>query len=304
MKHRLPLMMGALAAFSPMMVSAQEMSGAVTLGIAQTSLPDGLPDLSTISLDGKLDVDYAGRLFFGANISTAKVDIDGISEDLSATTIGLTAGFPLGSMWNGGAYFEHAALDIDGFGTESINSYGLFVGYTSDLMAFEVFGGETDGDALSGTGVDWYDIGARASFAIGDRGEVGGHWINSRLSSGGFDVDLTSVGVGGSFEVAQGFSVFAGLNRSEIDVFVGDVTTFGLGVGYDMASVVNFPATVSLELVRSRLDDGVDNYDADSIRFGVTIPFGGAKSTPMNSIASSASSPNRTALTTAINSDF
>jgi hypothetical protein len=257
-----------------------------------------------MSLDGKLDANYYGKVFFGADISTAKVDIDGFSEDLSATTIGLTAGFPIGSLWNSGAYFEHAAIDIDGLGSDSIDSYGLFLGYTSDLMAFELFGGETDGDALSGTGVDWYDIGARAFFSIGDNGGIGGHWINSRLSVSGLDVDLTTVGVGGSFEVASGFSTFAGLSRSEVDVFLGDVTTFGIGVGYDLAPALNFPATMSLEFARSRLDDGVDKYDADSIRFGITIPFGDAKSTPMNSVASSTLSPNRNALTTAINIDF
>ena len=304
MKYRLSFAMGVLAAFTPMMVSAQDVSGAATVGFAETSMPDGVPDLSTMSLDGKLDVTYAGVLSFGAKVSTGKVDIEGISEDLSATAIGLSAGFPLGSMWNGGAYYEHAELDIDGLGSDSINSYGLFLGYSSDLMAFEVFGGETDGDSLSGTGVDWYDIGTRASFAVGDKGELGGHWMRSRLSSGGVDVDLTSVGVAGSFELAQGLSVFAGLSRAEVDVLTGDVTTFGLGVGYDLNSVVNVPATVSLEFARSRLDDGVDEYDADTIRFGVTIPFGGAKSTPINSLASSVLSPNRNVVTTAINSDF
>lgn len=304
MKNRLTIVMGVLAAFTPVMSSAQEVSGAATLGLAETSSPSGVPDYSAMSLDGKLDVNYAGVLSFGANISTGKIDIDGVSEDLSATIIGLNAGFPLGSMWNGGAYYEHAELDVDGLGSESINSYGLFVGYKSDLMALELFGGETDGDSLTGTGVDWFDIGGQASFAVGQAGEVGGHMIRSRLSSGGVDVDLTSVGIGGSFEMAQGLTVFAGLNRAEIDVLTGDVTTFGLGVGYDLGAMVNFPATVSLELSRSRIDDGVDDYDSDTIRFGITIPFGGAKASPMNSVASAAMAPNRNALTTVINSDF
>ena len=291
---------GAVVAILPLNVAAQEISGAATLGYGSFSASDGFPDTSVLSLDGTVGVTYDNGLTFGATGSTAKADAEGIAEDVSVNTLGLTGGFGFGNFWNAGVYVEFAEIDFDGLGSESTDTYGLSLGYASDLMAFEVFAGETDTDILAGTGVDWTDLGATAAFNIGTEGAFGGHVVRSRLSAAGTDVDLTTVGLGGHYALGNGFTGFAGLTHAEVDVFTGDVTTFGLGVGYDLTSVANFPATLSLELARSRLDDGVDSYDEDSIRFGITLPFGGAKAAPLNSVASNAMSPNRTALSTAL----
>jgi len=124
--------------------------------------------------------------------------------------------------------------------------------------------------------------------------------VLSRLSQGGVDVDLTSSGLGGSYAFGGGLSSFAGVTRAEIDDLVGDLTTFGVGLGYDLSEAANFPAMLSFELARSRIDDGSASYSEDSIRLGVSLPLGGAKTVPLNSIASSAMSPNRTALTSVL----
>lgn len=304
MKSYVHYFAGAIVAVLPVSVAAQDLSGAATFGYGSFNASDGFPDTSVLSLDGALDVTYDNGLTFGGTASTAKADIDGIAEDLSVNTFGLTGGYKFANFWTAGAYFEFAEIDIDGLGSESTDSYGLSLGYASDLMGFEAFVGETDTDILTGTGVDWTDIGASAVFNIGTEGAVGGHVQRSRLSNGGVDVDLTSIGIGGHYALGNGFTGFAGVTRAEVDVLVGDVTTFGFGLGYDLTAVANFPATLSVELARSSLDDGVDNYDEDSIRFGITLPFGAAKGAPMNSVAAGAMSPNRTALTTTLVGSF
>ncbi len=171
-------------------------------------------------------------------------------------------------------------------------------------MAFEAFLGETDGDALSGTGVDWTDLGARASVNIGMQGAVGGHVQRSRLSANGFETDLYSVGLGGHYAFGNGLTGYAGVTRGEIEDLDGNLTTIGAGIGYDLSMATDLPATLSVELTRSQIDDGVDKYKMNGIRFGVTLPLGNGKSVPMNSTASGAMNPNRTALTSAIVGTF
>jgi hypothetical protein len=297
--------LGALAAAMPFALSAQDITGAATLGFASVngSAAD-VDDAAIRSLDGQLNLKYDNGLMLGAKAASARADIDGLEEDTSVNVFGLTAGAGFANFWNGGAYYEFGDISEDGFGNESIDSYGLFLGYASDLMAFELFGGSTDGYALSGADVDWTDLGARASFNIGTLGVVGGHIQRSRLSEGGDTVDLTSFGLGGQYTVAPGLNAFAGFTSAEIDELAGELTTFGIGIGYDLSAATNFPAILSLELARTRLSDDVDSIDEDSIRFGLTLPLGGAKTLPLNSAASNAMSPNRTALTTALVGSF
>jgi hypothetical protein len=304
--HRIStLVLGGLMTTLPLALAAQDITGAATFGYASlTGSGEDVDDATIRSLDGQLTLKYDNGLMLGAKAASARADIDGFEEDTSVNVFGLTAGAGFANFWNGGAYYEFGDISEDGFGNESIDSYGLFLGYDSDLMAFELFGGSTDGYVLSGTDVDWTDLGARASLNIGTMGVVGGHIQRSRLSEGGESFDFTSYGLGGQYTLAQGFNAFAGITRAEIEEVAGDWTTFGIGIGYDLSAATNFPAILSLELARTRLSDDVDSIDQDSIRFGLTLPLGGAKTMPLNSAASNALSPNRTALTTALVGSF
>lgn len=304
MKPHFHLLLGAFVATLPLTATAQDISGAATLGFGHVNGSDGFPDASVLSLDGRVGVTYDNNLTFGATASTATANPDGGFEDVSVNTLGLNGGVVFTNLWRLGGYVEFAEVDISGLGSENVDSYGLTAGYDSDLMGFEFFAGQSDTDILAGTGVDWTDVGARLSLNIGSEGAVGGHVVRSRLSSGGTDVDLTSIGLGGHYAFGQGLVGFAGVTHAEVDFLVGDLTTFGFGFGYDLTDMANFPATLSLELARAQLDDGVDKYNEDSIRFGITLPFGGTKTAPLNSVASNAMSPNRTALSTALVGSF
>lgn len=297
--YKIPLV-GALVAVLPFSVAAQEISGAATFAYGDYSASDDLGGTSVRSLDGKLALAYDNGLRLGATASSARANLDGVAEDASVNVLGLTAGAGFANFWNAGAYYEFAEFGLEGIGDESIDSYGVYVGYDSDLMGLEFFVGETDGNVLSGTGVDWTDAGARASFNIGSDFVLGGHVVLSRLSQGGVDVDLISTGLGGSYVFGNGLSSFAGVTRAEIDELVGDLTTVGIGLGYDLTEAANFPAMLSFELARARIDDGTTSYTEDSIRLGISLPLGGSKTVPLNSIASSALAPNRTALTSVL----
>jgi hypothetical protein len=300
MKPHSHLILGAIVATFPLTAAAQDISGAATLGFGTVNASDGFADASVLSLDGRVGVTYGNGLTFGATASTATANPEGTSEDISVNTLGLNGGVVFASLWRLGGYAEFAEVDISGLGSEQVDSYGLTAGYASDIMDFEAFVGQSDTDLLAGTGVDWNDLGARLSYNIGSEGAVGGHFVRSRLSAGGTDVDLTTVGLGGHYDFGQGLVGFAGITHAEVDTLVGDLTTFGVGFGYDLSSVANVPATLSLELARAQFDDGIDSYNEDTIRFGVTLPLGGGKTAPLNSVANSAMSPNRTALSSAL----
>lgn len=300
MKSITPIILGAVVTALPVAAMAQDVTGGATLGFGSISGPDGFPDVTTRALDGAIGLDYDNGLRLGASASSVRADLSGIEEDISANVFGLTAGASFSNFWNAGVYYEYGKIGIVSLLEASIDSYGLFLGYDSDLMGFEVFAGTTDSYLLSGTGVDWADVGASASFKMGANSKIGGHVVRSRLSGGGDEVDLTTMGLGGSYGFGNGLVGYAGVTHGQIDDLVGDLTTVGLGVGYDLSDTANFPAMLSFEVARSRLDDGVDNVDLDTIRFGVTLPLGGGKAVPMNSVAANAMSPNRTALSTAI----
>ena len=284
MDYRIPAISGAMIALLPIGVAAQDITGAATFGLGCYDSSDGFNDFSTRSLDGEIDLKFSNGLMFGATAATTRADVDGIAEDASVNTFGLSAGYAFASQWNGGVYFENSEFALEGFGSESVDSYGLFVGYSSDLMDFEVFGGETDGYVVSGAGIDWNDLGLSLSYNIGPDGQFGGHVMRSHLSRGAVEVDMVSTGLGGHYAFGQGFTGFAGVTHATIEEFAGDVTTVGVGVGYDLSAFTNFGAVASLELARSRLDDGTDTYDEDSIRIGVTVPLGGTTSLPMNAL--------------------
>ena len=300
MDYRIPAISGAMIALLPIGVAAQDIAGAATFGLGSYDSSDGFADFSTLSLDGEIDLKFSNGLMFGATAATTRADVDGIDEDASVNAFGLTAGYAFASMWNGGVYFENSEFVLDGFGSASVDSYGLFAGYSSDLMDLELFGGVTDGYEVSGAGIDWNDLGLSLSYNMGPDGKFGGHVMRSHLSQGAVEVDMVSAGLGGHYAFGQGFMGFAGLTHATVEEFAGDITTVGIGVGYDLSAFTNFAAVASLEVAHSRLDDGTDTYDEDSIRLGVTVPLGGAATVPMNSVARSALSPNRTAVTSTL----
>lgn len=300
MNDHIRVMAGAIVAFLPITATAQDVSGAVTLGLGSYDSSDGFADFSTLSLDGEIDLIHSSGLSFGATAGSTRADYDGIDDDASVKTYGLSAGYAVTADWTAGAFYEYGEFSVDGFGTAAIDTYGLFVAYGTDRVGVEFFAGETDGYEISGAGVDWSDLGASVSVDIGASAEIGAHLVRSHLSLGADELDMISAGLGGHYAFGNGLTGFAGITQASLQEFAGDLTTVGVGLGYDLAAATRVSAIASVELARTRVDDGFGTYDEDSIRVGITLPLGRAGTAPLNSVANTATSGNRTAITSAL----
>lgn len=297
----------AFAIFAiPGVVCAQEFQGVGTLGYGHSSISNGGGDLSAYTLEAAGSVGFDNGLHVGLNGRLARLDPDQVANDIDASDFGLTLNYQFKNGAVVGGYVDHANIDVSGTALDvDVTSYGLSGGYVTDTFGAELFIGESETSPSLPSGVDWMDYGLKVRYNASDQFNVGGHVIQSELSQGGVDVDLTSWGVGGSYGFTNGWSGFAGVNWFDIDNVNIDATTFGLGVGYDLKQVSQIPALVSLELARTDLSQGGVSGDIDTIRLGVTLPLGNAKATPpLNSVARSAMSPRHNSLSTLVNTAF
>lgn len=290
----------------PGVMAAQEFQGAGTLGYGHSSISNGGGDLSSYTLDAAGTVSFDNGLHIGLDGRLAKVDPDQVSNDVDAADFGLKLNYQFTSGAVVGGYVDHANLDVSGTTFDGdVTSYGLSGGYVINNFGGEVFIGESETSPSLPSGADWMDYGLKLRYNPAENVRVGGHVIQSELSQGGTDIDLTSWGLGGSYGFANGWSGFAGINRFDVDNVNLDATTFGFGVGYDLKQVSQIPALVSVELARTDLSAGGTSADVDTIRFGVTMPLGKAKGTPpLNSVANAAMSPRHNAVSNLVNTAF
>jgi hypothetical protein len=290
----------------PGIVSAQEFQGVGTLGYGHSSISNGGGDVSSYTLEAAGSVSFDSGLHVGLDGRLARVDPDQITNDVDASDFGLKLNYQFKNGAVVGGYVDHANLDVSGTALDvDVTSYGLSGGYVTDSFGAELFIGESETSPSLPGGVDWQDYGLKLRYVASERFRVGGHVIQSELSQGGADIDLTSWGVGGSYGFSNGWSGFAGVNWFDVDNVNLDATTFGVGVGYDLKQVSQVPALVSLELARSDVSLGGTSADVDTIRLGVTFPLGNANGTPpLNSVAHSAMSPRHNSVSTLVNTAF
>lgn len=286
---------------------SQEASGRITAGIGQSSVSDGGGDATTTSLD------FIGSLSFGQGFnlnvdgSTQEFDADDLDASIGADTLGVKLTYQIPSGLAFGAYAENTNVDISGTGPLSglsldgeLKSYGLTLGYVIEGFGVEAFYGMSDTDPGLPDQVDVTDMGLNLRYVTGNA-TWGGHLVGTEIDVPGGSLDVSSWGIGGEVPVGKGWSVFAGLGGAAIDDLDLEASTFGLGVGYDFSVVSQVPAVASLELARSKVDDGVGDITADTIRFGLTIPLGrSASKMPLNSVARGAIAPRHSAITTLI----
>lgn len=289
---------------------AQEFSGAATLGYGNASVSDGGGDITTFTLDGAGFVDFQNGFELGFNGSFKSADADGPGNDLDGTDLGLDLSSRLPSGFMLGGYVDFIDLDVSlpggGFTANAdVTSYGLKTGYVTDQIEAEFHIGLSETSPSLPSGVDWTDYGANLRYDISDRTSVGGHLLRTEISGPGGTGDVNSVGLGGEHGFGIGWTAFGGVNWIELDGANSDITTVGLGLGYDLATVTSLPAQLSLELARSNLDTGAGDADVDTVRLGVTIPLGGYKSgAPLNSVSRSTTKPRHNALSTLVDTTF
>lgn len=286
------------------LAAAQDFSGAATLGYGRLTVADVDQSASILSLDGKFDVKFDSGLSFGADFSGNSLNVEDVSETLTASTIGLEAAYRFANNISAGAYVEHSRVDIDDFGFNlSATSYGLSGGYAVNGATFKGFVGTTTYDDADG--VDVVDLGLIAGVQAAPNLFLAGSVLNTNLSDGADDVNLRILGAAAVYGIDDSLTVFAGIADTSLDIEDANLTTFGLGVSYDLTSVASFAASVSLELARTNLDLGGDSGNLDTVRLGVTIPMGGGNAkVPLNSVAGAVMNPRHSAESSAVLSTF
>jgi hypothetical protein len=293
----------ALAAL-PVAAQAQDFSGAVTLGYGLGSISNGGGDIDSLTLDGSGAIQFQNGWVMGLDATLAKMNPEG-PGDFDTTDLGVNFAYQMASGATIGAYGDFMNFDTTGpvlgnTDTE-VTSYGLNGGYVNDSFGAEFHLGISEVDG----GGDWTDYGVTLRFRPTDATRIGGHWMMSEGDvAGGGSFEITSIGIGADHSFGRGFSAFGGVNFVDADQINTDVTTYGVGIGYDLSAVTSAPINLSLELARSDLDAGAGSVEEDTVRFGVTFALGNAKRAPENSVARSVMTPRHNALSTLIDTAY
>lgn len=260
----------AVLAATPVIVSA-EVTGALGLSYSRTTV-DGFDDaLNNTKLEFELSYQGAGPIGFGFSGGTSRISEDGDGMNLTDLTGDLSYGF--GNGYQAGVYAGSLSLSGD-FLDETLTAYGGFFGMSGDQYGFDLSFGKLEND-----GFDANEASLRGHFNVSDQtvltGNVGRFWED------GIELNMVGFGVNHAFST-QG-SVFGGLQRISGDLG-GSITTFSVGLAYDLAVISSFGATGWIELSRTSYDDG-PSLELDRVAFGLALPLGeGAVTAPLGSL--------------------
>ncbi len=302
MKSSLALLLVTISA--PSLAVAQDMSGGVTLGFGQHSVDEIDQDLSTATLDGRVDFAFANGMTFGVEAGYIDLGIDGAPMDISGTNVELDLGYKLENGLSFGAYAGQTTIDA-GIGVDlSLKSIGAEIGYATGGWDLGLSLGRTS--TSPDLGVDIDNLGLTVKYAAMPNLDIGGAFLRATLDVGGTDADVDMLGLAAAYDINEQFSLFGGVSRTSQDDLDLDVTTMGLGVGYDLSQMTGMASVVSLELARTELEvSGLGSTDLDTVRIGLTLPLGGkGTEAPLNSVADSIFNPRHGAVNAALTGAF
>lgn len=280
------LMTTAALALLPLSALAQTVSGVATIGYGMTNISGVDVDLNTTSISTRANLDMGNGLSFGLNLTGAAVGIDGVPIDISALMFGVDVTYAFANGFSVGTYLENSTISIDLLPIDlTVKSFGVELGYQMGALELGGFAGITETSPDVGYfGIEIRDLGLQAQYAISPRAMVGGSFVRSTISTPGPTVDVDTVGIAGTYDFNDTWGMFAGVSQTSIDLLGGgELTTFGVGFSYDMSSLLSVPATLSLELARTSISDVSETMD--TVRLGLTFPYGKASSLPLNSVA-------------------
>ena len=293
-----------LTVSAPSVALAQDVSGAVTLGFGDHSVSDIDQDLSTSSLDGRVNLSFANGMTLGVNAGYLDVGIDGVPFDISATFVGLDVGYKLASGLSFGAYAEQLTGKIGPLPFDlALKSMGAKIGYATETLEFGASLGRTSVSPDIAE-IEADTLGLTAKYTAMPTLTLGGTFQRASISAGGGEADVDLIGLAGAYDLSEQFSLFGGISRTSIDDLDTDITTMGLGLGYNL-DLGGVASTVSLELARTDLSAFGGSTDLDTVRIGLTLPLGGAGTeAPLNSVADSIFNPRHGAVNAALTGAF
>jgi hypothetical protein len=304
MKRSLALVL--LTVSAPGLATAQELSGGVTLGFGDHSLSYFNQDLSTATLDGRVNLAFANGVTFGVSAGYIDVGLDGLPIGIDATFVGLEVGYQMSNGLSFGAYAEQLNAQVSFLPIDlSLKSIGAKVGYTTGDLDFGMNIGRTSTSPDIGLlGIDIDNFGLSAKYSPMENLAIAGAFQRATLSNGPTDADIDLIGLAAAYGINEQFSVFGGVSRTSQDDLDLDVTTMGLGVGYNM-DLGGLASTLSLEVARTDLSLMGGSTDLDTVRLGWTIPLGGkGTEAPLNSVADSIFNPRHGAVNAALTGAF
>lgn len=295
-----------LAVAMPISAVAQEWQGAVSLGYGMSDVSDISEDIDTLTFDGRVGYDFGNGIRIGADFSTVRGEMDNVPEGITGSVLGVYGAYGFSNGATVGIYAEEADLDIEGFPVDlSATSFGLMAGFETATSRVGGFVGKTTTDPDLPAGVDIRDFGLSFRHDVSEQFTLGGSFVRSEISESSVGVDIDFLGIAGAYEINPSWTIFGAISKSTLDVLDADVTTFGLGVTYDLSSTFHFGSSVSLELARSNASLYGDDGDLDTIRLGFNIPFGSRDfNVPMNSVADAVMNPRHSAVSSLILSTF
>ena len=301
MTTRLCALLLAGAFVSPIAASAQTFTGGFTLGYGtgevsiNPPLPSGSFDLNSLTIDGRIGIDLGNGWSVGGRVDRANIEQDLVPIDIAGNLMSVNAAYSFGGGAWVGLYAEDASISIDVISIDiGSTQYGIEGGYKGAGYAVSGFYGADD---------DISHMGFAASWTGTPKLTVGGSFTRTNIDAFGADIDVDYFGIAGTYDINDKLNVFAGIGQSSIDDFDGDMTTYGVGLGYDMSGFSKIPMVASIELARSEISafGASDIIDLDTVRIGLTIPFGSAASkAPLNSVADSILNPSHSAISQTI----
>ena len=244
----------------PLAASA-EISGGVGLSFGRISFEGSSDTLNNTRLDFDLNYDSGSAFGFGLNGSTSRIS-EG-PDDLTINSLSGEAFYGFGNGHRAGAYF--GTLSVSDLLSENLKSYGLFFGTSGEGHTIDLAFGqlEANGDTAN-------EVALRGTYDLSQGTSLSGEF--SRAWDDGFNVN--TFGIGAAHDLSEQASVFGGLNILSFDDGADRLTTFSIGLAYDLATISSFGATGWIELSRSNFSDSSDGINR--VAFGISMPLGDA----------------------------
>lgn len=306
MKTNLCLVLAVLAV--PGAVSAQTITGGLTLSYGTTDGGDFSEDMTQRGLDGRMNVDFGNGFTFGVQVGKIDMDVDGGLGGLGGEFIALDGGYRFAGGFKVGAFAEQLAFAPDGSPIDlTLKTNGITAGYENAGLEVEAFMGQTSlSPALFGFDVE--NKGLTVGYTAVPGLKLGAAYLKADLSQSGSEAEIDFRGLAASYAATDAIIVFGGISQSDISSGGVDGLGFdsmGLGIGYDLGAMTGVSSTVSLELARTELSSFGSSTNLDTVRLGVTFPLGAkGPALPMNSVADSILNPRHGAFNAALTSAF
>ena len=286
----------------PGLASAEiTVSGGVTLTYGKLDGGFGTSDVKEKGVDGRMKLDFGNGILFGLQVGKIDMPISDTPISLEGEFVALDAAYRFTNGMRVGAYADRLTMGIDLLPIDvTLKTSGVSVGYEGQGFDAEAFIGNTS--VSPAVPLDIKNRGVAVSYTGQPGLEAGATWLRAELSSGGASENIDFKGVAASYTIGESMIVFGGLSKADFFLGGSDLDSMGLGLGYDLGAAAGFSATVSLEVAKTDLGD---TSDIDTLRLGLTVPFGAkGPSLPMNSVADSILNPRHGAFNAALTSAF